>query len=261
MSKKPGLYKSLIIGVIVLFIGVGIQPVIAFTNNGDNNPPYAPRNPYPTGEFPVDVDVNLSWDGGDPDSGDTVTYYVYFGTYEPPTPHIATLGPYPWNQTRMEYDILIELIYGETYYWIILAYDNNGQRNQGPCWSFRTIAPNLPPSKPIIDGPDRGKPRKEYEYVFINTDVDDNESYLWIEWGDNNSTRWLGPFENGKSLKFSHKWNKEGTFIVRAKAKDIHGAESEWSKHEIAIPRTRATIHHWLLERFPMLERLLSLLL
>jgi len=44
----------------------------------DNNLPYAPSNYYPCGWPPVDIDVNLSWDGDDPDHDDTVTYYEYF---------------------------------------------------------------------------------------------------------------------------------------------------------------------------------------
>jgi hypothetical protein len=119
---------------------------------------------------------------------------------------------------------------------------------------------NIPPCDPIIDGPDRGVPGEEYEYIFYILDVDDNVSYLWIDWGDNNSTGWLGPFENGEDLKFSHKWNKEGTFIIGAKAKDIHGAESRWSFLEVNIPRTRESSYLWFLERFPMLERLLGFL-
>ncbi|GAH77329.1 unnamed protein product, partial [marine sediment metagenome] len=77
-------------------------------NGGDwlplvNSLPYTPSNPDPSGGLPVDIDVNLSWDGGDPDSGDTVTYDVYLGSYDPP-PKVATVGPYPANQTRIQYD-------------------------------------------------------------------------------------------------------------------------------------------------------------
>jgi len=120
---------------------------------------------------------------------------------------------------------------------------------------------NNPPCAPLIDGPDMGRPGKEYEYVFINADVDDNQSFIWIDWGDNNSTGWLGPFENYRPLKFNHSWNKTGTYEIKAKAKDIHGAESYcWSYLEVTIPRTRTSSYHWLFERFPMLERLLNII-
>jgi hypothetical protein len=38
MSKNPVLYKTLVVGVIILFIGIGIQPAIAVTpNTSDSN--------------------------------------------------------------------------------------------------------------------------------------------------------------------------------------------------------------------------------
>jgi len=39
MSKNPVLYKSLVVGVIVLFIGVGIQPAFA-TNQPETDDRY-----------------------------------------------------------------------------------------------------------------------------------------------------------------------------------------------------------------------------
>ncbi|TET63023.1 hypothetical protein E3J48_03235 [Candidatus Aerophobetes bacterium] len=37
----------------------------------------------------------------------------------------------------------------------------------------------------------------------------------------------------------SHSWSAQGTYVVRAKAKDVNGAESGWSSsHEIVIRAT-----------------------
>jgi hypothetical protein len=48
-------------------------------NVGANNPPIIPNNPTPADNATgVSITADLSWTGGDPDSGDTVTYDIYF---------------------------------------------------------------------------------------------------------------------------------------------------------------------------------------
>jgi len=52
-------------------------------------------------------------------------------------------------------------------------------------------------------------------------------------------------------------------YNIKAKAKDNSDEEGPWGYLEVNIPRTRASSYlwyEWLLERFPMLERLLNLL-
>ncbi|HVQ00195.1 MAG TPA: NosD domain-containing protein, partial [Candidatus Thermoplasmatota archaeon] len=46
-----------------------------------NNPPYTPNSAIPSnGATGISINTGLSWTGGDPDSGDTVLYDVFFGT-------------------------------------------------------------------------------------------------------------------------------------------------------------------------------------
>ena len=52
----------------------------------ENLPPNVPSNPFPEdGAECVPIVINLSWVGGDPNSGDSVYYDVYFGVTDPPT--------------------------------------------------------------------------------------------------------------------------------------------------------------------------------
>ena len=59
-----------------------------------------------------------------------------------------------------------------------------------------------------------------------------------------------------------YSWSKKGIYIIRAQTMDSNGLLSNWGILEITIPRTRVNNiwYHWLLERLPMLERLLDFL-
>lgn len=101
-------------------------------------PPSQLCNPNPeNGAVNVPIDTDLSWDGGDYDPGDTVTYYVYFGT-DPDPPFLEQIGPFGWSQITINYD-LPELNPGTKYYWKIIATDVQGASSKSPLWSFTTI--------------------------------------------------------------------------------------------------------------------------
>ena len=132
---------------------------------------------------------------------------------------------------------------------------------------YKNLIPvNEPPTPPDIDGPDRGSPETIYEYGFTSFDPESNNIAEYIvKWGDETGEETIfGPFGSGVKVFASHSWNENGTYTIEAKAKDVYGAESNWSQFEVKIPRTRATSYlwyHWFLERFPLLEKLLSSLL
>ena len=84
------------------------------------------------------METDLSWTGGDPDVGDTVTYDVYFGTSEAP-PLKESVGPYPADQTSISYTPGV-LSYDTKYYWKIVARDNYGITKEGSVWNFTTVA-------------------------------------------------------------------------------------------------------------------------
>jgi hypothetical protein len=102
-----------------------------------NHPPNTPSNPNPTnGASNVDINADLSWTGGDPDSCDTVTYDVYFGTTSPPPKVVGNQSDTSYNPGTMNYNT--------HYYWKIVAWDNHSASTLGPLWSFTTKA-NTPP--------------------------------------------------------------------------------------------------------------------
>jgi len=95
---------------------------------------------------------------------------------------------------------------------------------------------NNPPSAPSITGSTNGTAGNTYTYTFVTTDPDgDNVSYF-IDWGDNNSSGWLGPYDSGLEKTASHSWSQKGTYTIKAKARDIYGAESDWTTLAVTMP-------------------------
>jgi hypothetical protein len=124
---------------------------------------------------------------------------------------------------------------------------------------------NLPPSAPTITGPNSGKPNTEYDFYFNATDPDGDPIMYIIEWGDN-TTEPTEYGDSGEEIILKHSWAEEGNYTIRAKTRDINGAESAWETLEINIPRNRAKIYNFKLlgcffERFqnafPLLQYLL----
>ena len=86
--------------------------------------------------------------------------------------------------------------------------------------------PNTP-NQPI--GRTKGIKNTLYVYNTSTNDPNgDNVYYLW-DWGDGNSSGWLGPYSSGQTVSATHSWSTRGTYQVKVKAKDIYGAESNWS--------------------------------
>ena len=108
---------------------ITLQPAIGPT---PNQPPNPPSNPYPPdGATEQPLNVILSWSCSDPDSGDVLTYDVYFGSDS--TPPLVSSG-----QSDTTYDPPESLNPGAIYYWKIVAMDSHYDQTEGPIWSFTT---------------------------------------------------------------------------------------------------------------------------
>ena len=124
------------------------------------------------------------------------------------------------------------------------------------------------PSPPIIEGRTLGKPGNEYEYSFTSTDPegDDIAGYV-IDWGDGSEEILEGPFISGETATANHTWIKKGTYTARAKARDIHGSESDWETLTVSMSKNKAIglkslflrFFEKLIQRFPLITRLLQL--
>jgi hypothetical protein len=83
-----------------------------------------------------------------------------------------------------------------------------------------------------------------------------------VDWGDEHNTGWMGPYVSGYELSDAHTWGSQDAYVVRCKVKDVYDFESDWSEHEINIPRYRFSynfVFKCLYEHFLILHRLLYL--
>ncbi|MGC9384857.1 MAG: Ig-like domain-containing protein [Kosmotogaceae bacterium] len=106
------------------------EDTFEITVNDVNAPPEIPHNPIPTdGATDVSVDVVLSWECSDVD-GDSLTYSIYFGKFDPPTSLKAVISENSYEPVTLDTDT--------TYYWKVKAKDGKGGETTGPVWEFTT---------------------------------------------------------------------------------------------------------------------------
>ncbi len=99
-----------------------------------NRPPYQPSTPSPlNGADAQLVNPALTWNGGDPDSGDTVTYTVYFDTNSNPTTQKCSGTTTSCSVSGLNYNT--------KYYWKVTASDGKAPVVPGPVWNFATQPP------------------------------------------------------------------------------------------------------------------------
>jgi C1A family cysteine protease/outer membrane lipoprotein-sorting protein len=144
---------------------VGYRTVRVDYGGYQNYPPFVPSNPDPEdGEIAVNIFADLSWTGGDPNYGDTVTYDVYFEANDP-SPDVLVSD----DQSETTYNPGI-MEYETHYYWHIIATDNLGESTTGPIWDFTTsLPPNNSPNTPSNPSPPDGA-----------IDCDINIDFSWI---------------------------------------------------------------------------------
>ncbi len=95
---------------------------------------------------------------------------------------------------------------------------------------------NKPPYTPDITGEINGLKNKNYKYKVFTVDPEDDDIYYYIDWGDDSNSSWLGPYKSGEEIEIEHSWDQQGSYTIRVKARDVHGAESNWATLKISIP-------------------------
>ena len=135
-------------------------------------------------------------------------------------------------------------------------------------FSLEMIATSYPspenpekPEKPT--GPTSGKIGHAYEYTTRAVDPNDEKiMYVWDFTGDLIPDSWTTFYNSGTNCTTTYTYTDRGERLIRVKARNTLGLESEWSDPlSVTIPRNKATSNMLLmklLERFPLLQKLIQ---
>lgn len=95
---------------------------------------------------------------------------------------------------------------------------------------------NYPPGSLNISGPSTGANGIVYNFTVNAIDPEGEQIYYQWDWGDLNTTDWLGPYNSSEPSTISYAWASDGNYSMRVRARDISGVESNWSAvHSILI--------------------------
>jgi hypothetical protein len=193
-----------------------------------NFPPNTPSIPSGPSSGHPNVSFSFSSSASDPD-GDSVVVRFSWGAGDTsnwssfvPSGQTVTMS-HSWRDTG-------------TYYVKAQAKDKYGAVSS---WStgrqidIGTIPPNTP-STP--SGPSSGNPNATYNFSSSATDPDGDSVALRFAWGDGDTSLWSSWVPSGSLVSMSHSWSSPGSYDVKAQAKGVYGATSNWSSgHQIVI--------------------------
>jgi len=162
----------------------------------------------------VNSQFNLAWlptcygDGGDE---------ILIGGWSPGGPYQNMINA---CAARAVYDIgvMIGVTYlGDSTYQIELALSHGTPVNTAPA------APGQP------TGADTAVWNTPYDYSTSSTDPESDPVYYRWDWGDGDTSAWLGPYNSGDNCMASHQWTIIGAYQVEVQCRDPFNEESGWS--------------------------------
>ncbi|UCB57891.1 MAG: hypothetical protein JSV67_04590 [Thermoplasmatales archaeon] len=94
---------------------------------------------------------------------------------------------------------------------------------------------NSPPNPPEITGVTIGKTGEIYNYSIVSIDPDGDDVSYYIEFGTGDFIITYDWYPSGEPINVSYTWIEIGSFIMRARAQDFYGAQSDWGTLEVII--------------------------
>jgi PKD repeat protein len=104
-------------------------------------------------------------------------------------------------------------------YTVILNVTGPLGYDEDKTYALITLGPNIPPTAPIITGPQTGSKNTDYDYSAVSTDGDNDQLKYTFNWDDTTSiTTEFVP--NGTTVTESHKWSEAGVYTINVKVSD-----------------------------------------
>ena len=94
------------------------------------------------------------------------------------------------------------------------------------------------PNPPVITGPSAGKARSYLDFSAKSVDPNSDNVRYFFDWGDGSGSGWSDYVSSGGSVGFSHRYEKDGRYIVKVIAEDIDRMNSTSIK-EVRISNCR----------------------
>lgn len=146
--------------------GVSDTVEIIVFSDVENRPPQAPSSPIPSDDaLNVSLDVLLQWSCSDAD-GDAITYDCYLGNSS------GSLALVEQNVSSKSF-LPSNLNHNNTYYWKVVAWDENNAQNQSPIWSFSTSTVNQPPRTPSSPNPSNSSESRPIDSTVLSWSCSD----------------------------------------------------------------------------------------
>ncbi|MCJ7572085.1 MAG: PKD domain-containing protein, partial [Candidatus Thermoplasmatota archaeon] len=213
------------IALAILFCVVTFSMLLLFVYPGLNNPPLTPNifsnsiisginnNPYTYSTSTIDPannKIRYGWDWNGDGIIDEWSKLLNSGSTDTRSHTWASAG---------------------TYNIKVKAQDEHGAESSGSTPKTITIYYDNPPNKPNTpSGNTSGTIGISYTYSTNTIDTEgDQLTYIWDWNGDGTNIEMSKPQNSNRTYTHSHIWTSAGTYNIKVKALDEHGAESSWS--------------------------------
>jgi hypothetical protein len=122
---------------------------------------------------------------------------------------------------------------------------------------------NEPPLIPEMTGPHDGIKGEKLNFSIITTDPEGDDVIFVVDWDDNSGEESFGPYPSGVEASVNHTWSEDGKYIIKVKARDVFGAESDWATFRVRMPKTYIynpiiQLLMKMFQRFPFMNKILN---